>query len=56
MKVGKPAYEVTEENILYFLKQIAALEMSFDMERVLATSRPDYYKWTQWIFVQLFKA
>jgi len=56
MKLGKPAYEVTDENIATFVKQLDALDMSFDMQRMLATSHPDYYKWTQWIFSELFKA
>lgn len=56
MKIGKPAYEVTEENVAYFLKQVAALDLSFDMERLVVTSSPDYYKRTQRIFQQLYKA
>ena len=56
MKVGKPAYEVIEENKATFMKQIKALELSFDWTRMVDTSKPDYYKWTQWIFQQLFKA
>lgn len=56
MKMEKPAYEVTEVNIQTFLRQVEALDMSFDMQRMLATSHPDYYKRTQWIFGELFKA
>lgn len=55
MKVGKPAHEVTSDNILNFQKQIAALDMSFDPERAFATSDPSYYVWTQWLFQQLYK-
>jgi leucyl-tRNA synthetase len=56
MKQGKPAYQVTKENGEHFLKQVQALEMSFDMDRVVYTSDPDYYKWTQRIFCELYKA
>jgi leucyl-tRNA synthetase len=56
MKLGKPAYVVTEENIAYFNTQIAALDLSFDTERTVVTSTPEYYKRTQWIFQQLYKA
>jgi len=55
MKQGKPAYEVTKENGESFLKQISALNLSFDMSRVFYTSDPEYYKWTQWIFWKLFE-
>ncbi len=55
MKQGKPAYEVTKENTDMFLKQIEALNMSFDMDRLIYTSNPDYYKWTQWIFTKLYQ-
>lgn len=54
MKQGKPAYQVTKENGAHFLKQIRALEMSFDMDRVFYTSDPSYYKWTQRLFAELF--
>ncbi len=56
MKLGKPAYEVTEDNITYYSSQVAALELSFDTARSVVTSRPDYYKRTQRIFQQLYKA
>jgi leucyl-tRNA synthetase len=56
MKLGKPAYEVTAENIVYFKSQTAALNLSFDTEREVVTSSPEYYKRTQWLFQQLYKA
>lgn len=56
MQLGKPAYEVTAENIVYFKNQVAALNLSFDTEREVVTSSPEYYKRTQWIFQQLYKA
>lgn len=56
MKLWKPAYEVTKENIQTFLKQMDALQLSFDQDRIFATSDAEYYKWTQRIFQELFKA
>ena len=53
---GKPAREVTDTNKLHFLEQLKALNMSFDYSRVLDTSEPEYYKWTQWIFSKLYEA
>ncbi len=46
---------VTKNNIARFKKQIQSLGISFDWSREVNTTDPDYYKWTQWIFVQLFK-
>ncbi|MBE6695280.1 MAG: leucine--tRNA ligase [Ruminococcaceae bacterium] len=46
---------VTENNIKRFKSQLKALGLSFDWSREINTTDPDYYKWTQWIFLQLFK-
>lgn len=45
----------TEENIARFRKQIKALGLSYDWDREVSTHEPTYYKWTQWIFLQLYK-
>lgn len=46
---------VTEENVAHFKKQLQALGFSFDWDREVNTTDPNYYKWTQWIFLQMFK-
>ena len=46
---------VTKQNIARFKKQIQSLGISFDWSREINTTDPEYYKWTQWIFLQLFK-
>lgn len=46
---------VTKQNIARFKKQIQSLGISFDWSREINTTDPNYYKWTQWIFIQLFK-
>ena len=45
----------TEKNIEHFTKQLKSLGFSFDWSRVVNTTDPEYYKWTQWIFIQLYK-
>ena len=47
--------EVTKNNIAHFKSQLQALGFSFDWTREINTTDPDYYKWTQWIFLQLFE-
>ncbi|MDR0859275.1 MAG: leucine--tRNA ligase [Oscillospiraceae bacterium] len=46
---------VTERNIEHFRKQCDAINYSFDREREVTTTDPDFYKWTQWIFLEMFK-
>ncbi len=46
---------VTENNVARFKSQLKALGLSFDWSREINTTDPNYYKWTQWIFIQLFK-
>ena len=47
--------KVTRDNIANFTKQLNMLGYSFDWDRVVDTTDPNYYKWTQWIFLQLYK-
>ena len=46
---------ITKQNIDNFTRQLKSIGFSFDWSRVVNTTDPDYYKWTQWIFIQLFK-
>ena len=45
----------TQKNIKHFTEQLKALGFSFDWSRAVDTTDPNYYKWTQWIFIQLYK-
>ena len=47
--------EVTKQNVARFKSQLKSLGLSFDWNREINTTDPSYYKWTQWIFLQLFK-
>ena len=47
---------VTKKNVAHFKEQLQSLGYSFDWDREINTTDPDYYKWTQWIFLKLFKA
>ena len=47
---------VTENNVKHFKNQLHSLGYSFDWDREINTTDPNYYKWTQWIFLKLFKA
>lgn len=55
IKTGIHPRKVTDENIKVFTEQLKATGFSFDFDRVVDTTDPNYYKWTQWIFIQLFK-
>ncbi len=55
IKTGKDPRVVTKENTDIFRRQIKSLGLSFDWSREINTSDPTYYKWTQWIFLQLYK-
>ncbi len=55
IKTNTHPHVITEKNIQHFTDQLKSVGFSFDWSREFATSRPDYYKWTQWIFLKLFE-
>jgi leucyl-tRNA synthetase len=56
VKTGQHPRKTTEANIANFTKQIKSLGFSYDWSRELATTDPDYFKWTQWIFLKLYNS
>jgi leucyl-tRNA synthetase len=56
VKTGQHPRKTTEENITTFKRQIKSLGFSYDWSRELATTDPDYFKWTQWIFLKLYNS
>ncbi|EEU21848.1 leucine--tRNA ligase [Lactobacillus mulieris] len=55
LKTGQDPAVVTDENIANFKKQLNMLGFSYDWDREVKTSDPNYYKWTQWVFEQMYK-
>lgn len=55
VQTGNHPSGFTEKNIQYFTNQLKELGFDYDWDRVISTSDPSYYKWTQWIFKQLYK-
>ncbi|MBD3165594.1 leucine--tRNA ligase [bacterium] len=55
IKVGSHPKEVTETSIAYIQEQLEAIGAMYDWRFRVITSRPEYYKWTQWLFLQLYK-
>lgn len=55
VKTGTPPASNTEANVTNFRRQIKALGFSYDWDREINTTDPEYFRWTQWIFLQLFK-
>ncbi|MBN2733139.1 MAG: leucine--tRNA ligase [Balneolaceae bacterium] len=55
VKTGTHPRDTTEKNINNFRSQLQALGFSFDWDREVNTTDPDYYKWTQWIFLKLYE-
>ncbi|BCB05335.1 leucine--tRNA ligase [Bacillus sp. KH172YL63] len=55
LDTGNDPAEFTEKNINTFRRQIKSLGFSYDWDREVNTTDPGYYKWTQWIFIQLYK-
>jgi leucyl-tRNA synthetase len=56
MTTGIHPAKVTEDNIANFTRQLKAIGFSYDWERVINTTTPDYYKWTQWIFLLIYNS
>ena len=54
IKTGTHPSKTTRENVKNFKRQIKMLGFSYDWDREINTTDPDYYKWTQWIFIQLY--
>ncbi len=55
VREGRHPREITKRNIATFKEQLHTLGLSYDWSREIATSEPDYYKWTQWIFLKLYE-
>ncbi|NLJ58953.1 MAG: leucine--tRNA ligase [Tissierellia bacterium] len=55
MQTGQHPRKVTDDNIKVFTKQLRDAGYSFDWSRTVDTTDPNYYKWTQWVFLQLYK-
>src|SRR5215471_1284074 len=56
VKTGQHPRKTTDQNIATFKRQIQSLGFSYDWSRELATTDPDYFKWTQWIFLKLYNS
>lgn len=56
IKNGVPADKWTADNVAEFRRQYISLGGMYDMQKDLDTSKPEYYRWTQWLFLQLYKA
>lgn len=55
LDTGKHPRDITVVNVNNFRRQIKSLGFSYDWDREISTTDPEYYKWTQWIFIQLYK-
>ena len=56
IQTGQHPAKTTEENITTYRRQLDQIGFSFDWSREVRTSNPEYYKWTQWVFIQLFNS
>ncbi len=56
IQTGQHPAKTTEDNIARYREQLDKIGFSFDWSREVRTSNPEYYKWTQWIFIQLFES
>lgn len=55
IKTGTPPLETTEKSIINFKNQISNLALSYDWDRELATHTPEFYRWTQWLFLKFYE-
>jgi leucyl-tRNA synthetase len=55
IKTGTPPQQTTDESIKTFKSQISNLSLSYDWDREIGSHRPDYYRWTQWLFTKFFE-
>ncbi len=55
IKTGTPPQQTTDESIATFKSQISNLSLSYDWDREIGSHRPDYYRWTQWLFTKFFE-
>ncbi len=55
IKTGAPPRQTTEKNVEYMRQQLRAMGTMFDWEKEVVTSHPEYYKWTQWVFLEMYK-
>ncbi|MCB9759838.1 MAG: leucine--tRNA ligase [Alphaproteobacteria bacterium] len=55
MRTGVHPRDITRENIAYFTQQLKRLGLSYDWSRQVSTCEPEYYRWTQWIFLKLYE-
>lgn len=55
IKTGKHPKETTKTNATRFKEQLTRIGLNYDWDREINTTEPEYFKWTQWIFIQLFK-
>ncbi len=55
IKTGTPPQQTTDESIATFKSQISNLALSYDWDREIGSHRPDYYRWTQWLFTKFFE-
>lgn len=55
IKTGTHPKITTKKNIETFIAQLKTLGFAYDWDRMIDTTDPEYYRWTQWIFLELFK-
>jgi leucyl-tRNA synthetase len=56
LKIGEHIHSVSERTSKHFYEQLHKMGNMYDWDKTLETNKPEYYKWTQWLFVQMFKA